>query len=99
MMCCSRGVPARSLPRTGAFDDTLPWNDAVEEAFGEVVRKDKFGATIRWAILSFFGDNDMMAVRLIELHRLPKPTGRRYLPCDQTASVFLKVFLDAVFGA
>ena len=41
----------------------------------------------------------MMAVRLIELHRVLKPTGSLYLHCDPTASHYLKILLDAVFGA
>ena len=40
----------------------------------------------------------MMAVRLIELHRVLKPTGSLYLHCDPTASHYLKIILDAVFG-
>ncbi len=38
----------------------------------------------------------MMAVRLIELHRVLKPTGSLYLHCDPTASHYLKILLDAV---
>jgi site-specific DNA-methyltransferase (adenine-specific) len=41
----------------------------------------------------------MMAIRLIELHRVLKPTGSLYLHCDPTASHYLKILLDAVFGA
>ena len=41
----------------------------------------------------------MMAVRLLELHRVLKPTGSLYLHCDPTASHYLKILLDAVFGA
>jgi site-specific DNA-methyltransferase (adenine-specific) len=50
------------------------------------------------------GENDMMAylammaVRLVELHRVLKPTGSLYLHCDPTASHYLKIFLDAIFG-
>ena len=40
-----------------------------------------------------------MAVRLVELHRVLKPTGSLYLHCDPTASHYLKVVLDAIFGA
>jgi site-specific DNA-methyltransferase (adenine-specific) len=49
------------------------------------------------------GENDMlaylamMAPRLVELHRVLKPTGRIYLHCDATASHYLKVLLDAIF--
>ena len=40
----------------------------------------------------------MMAVRLLELHRVLKPTGSLYLHCDPTASHYLKLLMDAVFG-
>ena len=40
----------------------------------------------------------MMAVRLLELHRVLKPTGSLYLHCDPTASHYLKILLDAIFG-
>jgi len=41
----------------------------------------------------------MMAVRLLEMHRVLKPTGSIYLHCDPTASHYLKLLLDAIFGA
>ena len=56
------------------------------------------------ALRSFLRDNDMMAyltmmaVRLLELHRVLKPTGSIYLHCDPTASHYLKMLMDAVFG-
>jgi site-specific DNA-methyltransferase (adenine-specific) len=56
------------------------------------------------AMRGFLGENDMMAylammaIRLIELHRVLKPTGSLYLHCDPTASHYLKILLDAVFG-
>lgn len=40
----------------------------------------------------------MMAVRLIELHRVLKPTGSLYLHCDPVASHYLKILLDSIFG-
>ena len=39
-----------------------------------------------------------MAVRLIEMHRVLKPTGSLYLHCDPTASHYLKAVMDAIFG-
>ena len=39
-----------------------------------------------------------MAIRLIEIHRILKPTGSVYLHCDPTASHYLKVLMDAVFS-
>ena len=41
----------------------------------------------------------MMAVRLMEMHRVLKPTGSIYLHCDPTASHYLKLLMDAFFGA
>ena len=40
----------------------------------------------------------MLAIRLIELHRVLKDTGSLYLHCDPTTSHYLKVILDAIFG-
>jgi adenine specific DNA methylase Mod len=57
------------------------------------------------AMRSFLKENDMMAyitmmaIRLIESHRVLKPTGSLYLHCDPTASHYLKILLDAVFEA
>ncbi len=41
----------------------------------------------------------MMAVRLLEMHRVLKPIGSIYLHCDPTASHYLKLLMDTVFGA
>ena len=40
----------------------------------------------------------MMAVRLMEMRRVLKPTGSIYLHCDPTASHYLKLLMDATFG-
>lgn len=95
-----------STAQIEAFDDTWHWNDSAEAAFGDVVRgENAAAATMLRAMRSFLGDNDMMAylammaVRLIELHRVLRPTGSLYLHCDPTASHYLKILLDAVFGA
>ena len=97
---------AESAAQIEAFDDTWHWNDSAEAAFGDVMRDSNAAAsTMLRAIRGFLGDNDMMAylammaVRLIELHRVLKPTGSLYLHCDPTASHYLKILLDAVFGA
>jgi adenine specific DNA methylase Mod len=89
-----------------AFEDTWHWNDSAERAFDEVVTGPHSDAAIMLrAMRSALGENDMMAylsmmaVRLIELHRVLKETGSLYLHCDPTASHYLKVLLDGVFGA
>ncbi|MCC5983041.1 MAG: restriction endonuclease [Rhodobacteraceae bacterium] len=94
-----------SAAQIEAFDDTWHWNDSAEAAFGEVLRSGNGAAAeMLRAMRSFLGENDMMAylammaVRLIELHRVLKPTGSLYLHCDPTASHYLKILLDAVFG-
>jgi len=88
-----------------AFEDTWHWNDAAERAFDDVMRSGNAqAADMLRALRSFLRDNDMMAyithisVRMLELHRVLKPTGSLYLHCDPTASHYLKVLLDAVFG-
>lgn len=88
-----------------AFEDTWHWNNAAERAFDEVMQGPNSDvANMLRAMRSFLNDNDMMAylthmaVRLVELHRVLKPTGSIYLHCDPTASHYLKVLMDAVWG-
>jgi site-specific DNA-methyltransferase (adenine-specific) len=85
-----------------AFGDTWHWDIAAERAFDEVMQSGNTDAAeMLRAMRSFLHDNDMMAylammaVRLLELHRVLKPTGSLYLHCDPTASHYLKVLLDA----
>jgi site-specific DNA-methyltransferase (adenine-specific) len=88
-----------------AFEDTWHWNDNAEDAFDQVMRSGNTAAAeMLRAMRGFLGENDMMAylammaIRLIELHRVLKPTGSLYLHCDPTASHYLKLLLDGVFG-
>ncbi|WP_375395300.1 DNA methyltransferase [uncultured Sphingomonas sp.] len=87
------------------FEDTWHWNESAEDAFDQVRRSGNIRAfDLLNAMRGFLGDNDMMAylammaVRMLELHRVLKPTGSLYLHCDPTASHYLKLLLDAVFG-
>jgi site-specific DNA-methyltransferase (adenine-specific) len=88
-----------------AFEDTWHWNESAERAFDEVMSgPNSDAATMLRAMRSALGENDMMAylammaVRLIELHRVLKATGSLYLHCDPTASHYLKIILDSIFG-
>ncbi|WP_243444772.1 DNA methyltransferase [Sphingosinicella humi] len=88
-----------------AFEDSWHWNNAAEDAFEQVMRSGYARAfDLLRAMRTFLGENDMMAylsmmaIRLIELHRVLKPTGSLYLHCDPTASHYLKLLLDGVFG-
>lgn len=96
----------QSAAQIEAFEDTWHWNESAERAFDEVVTGAHSDASIMLsAMRSALGENDMMAylammaVRLIELHRVLKPTGSLYLHCDPTASHYLKIILDAIFSA
>jgi site-specific DNA-methyltransferase (adenine-specific) len=61
-------------------------------------------ADVLLAFERFLGTSDMlayltmMAPRLVQLRRVLKPTGSLFLHCDPTASHYLKLLLDAVFG-
>lgn len=88
-----------------AFEDTWHWNEQAEREFGELVRQPNTDVSeMMQALRRFLGENDMMAYltmmanRLLELHRVLKPTGSLYLHCDPTASHYLKIVLDGVFG-
>jgi len=88
-----------------AFDDTWHWGEQAEKEFNEILHQSNTDvAEMMRALRSFLGENDMMAYltmmanRLLELHRVLKPTGSLYLHCDPTASHYLKVVLDGVFG-
>ena len=96
----------QSAAQITAFDDTWHWGLESETAYHEVVTGGPKGlADLLQAMRSFLGQNDMMAYltmmsqRMIELHRVLKPTGSIYLHCDPTASHYLKMLMDAVFGA
>lgn len=96
----------RSAAQITAFEDTWHWTlEESETAYEQVVRSghQKLSDLIQ-AMRKFLGESDMMAylvmmaVRLIELQRVLKPTGSIYLHCDSTASHYLKLTMDAIFG-
>jgi adenine specific DNA methylase Mod len=94
-----------------AFEDTWHWGPGVESLYSYLTntslhrgRVPEAVAAIIGALRQGLGTNQMtaylveMAVRLVELHRVLKPTGSIYLHCDPTASHHLKLLLDAIFG-
>jgi len=95
----------RSRAQITAFEDTWHWGYESEYAYQDVVTNGPQKlADLLQAMRSFLADNDMMAYlvmmaqRMVELHRVLKSTGSIYLHCDPTASHFLKLIMDAVFG-
>jgi len=96
----------KSAAQITAFEDTWHWGMESEYAYQEVVKEgSKKLSDLMQAMRTFLGQNDMMAYlvmiaqRMVELHRVLKPTGSLYLHCDPTASHYLKLMMDAVFGA
>ncbi len=89
-----------------AFTDTWNWADAAQ-TYAEFVDNCPNTAVVEMveALHSFLKNSPMMAYlammapRLVELHRVLKPTGSLYLHCDPTASHYLKIILDGIFGA
>jgi adenine specific DNA methylase Mod len=89
-----------------AFTDTWNWADAAQ-TYAEFVDTCTNTAVVEMveALHSFLKNSPMMAYlammapRLVELHRVLKPTGSLYLHCDPTASHYLRMLLDGIFGA
>lgn len=88
-----------------AFDDTWTWGPSSQAAMLDIESGTNRPLTVMMqAMFSALGDSPlmaylaMMAVRLVELHRVLKDTGSLYLHCDPTASHYLKLVLDGVFG-
>jgi site-specific DNA-methyltransferase (adenine-specific) len=87
-----------------AFEDTWHWNPTAEHTYYNIVNNapDHVVKMIA-ALRDFIGANQMMAylvmmtIRLVELHRVLKPTGSLYLHCDPTASHYLRIILDTIF--
>jgi site-specific DNA-methyltransferase (adenine-specific) len=95
----------RSRAQIEAFEDTWHWGEEAERAFDEVMSGwSTEAAELLRALRAFLKENDMMAyltmmaVRMLELRRVLKPTGSLYLHCDPTASHYLKILIDAIFG-
>ena len=94
----------RSASQITAFKDSWEWNLEAERSYQEVVEQGGRVADAMRAFRTLLGGSDMlaylamMAPRLIELRRVLKPTGSIFLHCDPTASHYLKLVLDSVFG-
>ncbi|MBV8821785.1 MAG: restriction endonuclease, partial [Ktedonobacteraceae bacterium] len=88
-----------------AFEDTWHWNETAEQTYHNLITEapDNVSKMVA-ALRDFIGTNQMMAylvmmaARLVELHRVLKATGSLYLHCDPTASHYLKIILDTIFG-
>jgi len=95
-----------SAAQIRAFEDTWEWNDKAQAAYEDALATaPQQTADFVRVMRGLLGTSDMMAYlcmmapRLVEMHRVLKPTGSLYLHCDPNASHYLKALLDAVFGA
>jgi adenine specific DNA methylase Mod len=95
----------QSAAQIMAFEDTWHWTHESEATYQELVTDapERIARLIE-AMRQMIGTSDMMAYlvmmapRLVELHRVLKPTGSIYLHCDPTASHYLKLLLDSIFS-
>ncbi len=87
-----------------AFGDTWSWDEEAARTYFETIQAGGEVANALKAFFTLLGESNMMAYlammapRLVELRRVLKPTGSIYLHCDPTASHYLKLLMDAVFG-
>jgi len=97
----------RSKSQIQAFEDFWSWDETSAKTFDQIINNKEIRPEIKKlliALLDFLGKNDMtaylvmMSARLLEMHRVLKETGSLYLHCDPTASHYIKLILDAVFG-
>ena len=94
----------RSASQITAFKDTWEWNEEAARSYEEVIEQGGRVADAMRAFRTLLGGSDMlaylamMAPRLVELRRVLKETGSIYLHCDPTASHYLKLLMDGVFG-
>jgi len=88
-----------------AFEDSWHWTEETERTFHDIITTAPANVVeMMSAFRKFVGLNDMMAyltmmcIRLLELRRVLKSTGSIYLHCDPTASHYLKILMDTIFG-
>ena len=96
-------APIGSIAAGAAFKDTWTLSDIDVHEHGELADRNPAAYSVIEAARNASGKSMMsylimMAVRLIEMERILKPTGSIYLHCDPTASHYLKLLMDAVFG-
>lgn len=96
-------APIGSQAAGAAFKDSWHLSDVDLAWHGEVAEKNQALYDVISASRTAHGKGMMsylvmMSVRLIELERVLKPTGSIYLHCDPTASHYLKMVMDSIFG-
>ncbi|MCY4145376.1 MAG: DNA methyltransferase [Chloroflexi bacterium] len=93
-------APIGSQAAGAEFKDTWTLSDIDAEWINLIESKH---AGLHRVLLAAMTDSDKsylvyMAVRLLEMRRILKPTGSLFLHCDPTMSHYLKLVMDAIFG-
>lgn len=96
-------APTGSKAAGAAFKDTWTLDDVDLAWHGEIAETnpDLYSIINATGLVKGSGMKSyliMMSVRLLEMYRLMKPTASIYLHCDSTASHYLKLIMDAIFG-
>ena len=93
-----------SLAAGASFQDRWSWEKDVHEEWADQITDD-YPKLMEAIESARYAHSDgmgafmcFMAVRLLEMRRVLRPTGSIYLHCDHTASHYLKAVLDAIFG-
>ena len=95
---------SRAASQIRAFEDTWRWDEAAARALEDAIELGGRVSEVLVALRRILDQSNMlaylsmMAPRLVELHRVLKPTGSIYLHCDPTAGHYLKVLMDGIFG-
>ncbi len=96
---------SQSKAQITAFEDTWHWTNESEKTYDEIIQHAPANVIkMMESFRQFIGHNDVMAyltmmcIRILELHRVLKNTGSIFLHCDPTASHYLKILMDAIFG-
>ena len=90
---------------TARFSDIWTWEkDIHEEWLDKIEAQHRAAAKVIDAARYSHSDGhaaylSYMAIRLVEMRRVLKPTGSMFLHCDPTANSYLRLVFDAVFGA
>ena len=97
-------APIGSKAAGAEFRDIWTLSDIDTSWWGEIAEQNYPLYSIIGTAGKIGGDSAMsyliyMAIRILEMRRILKPTGSLYLHCDTTMSHYLKLVLDAIFGS
>ena len=89
---------------TGKLPDQWAWNEIHPVLLDEIKDENRALYEVIEATEQCHGQDIaaflcFLSVRLLEMHRILKPTGSLYLHCDHTANAYIRMAMDAIFGA